>query len=1160
MPTPFKFGKKRNKDSITPSGSSSIRDVSFSSPSSNKNRNDNNGFNNSPQSSDYSNNSHLNTNNNKSNPPGNSSGIEFDHNNNLRSPQRTQQQKDQQYRGVNQTPLKPQPQQHPQTYNEPTQVSPWIKSKLLISPFPRYRHTASTISNEKGEILVMGGLHTTSVYGDTWIIKQEPESQKFQTIQVDIYDNSPAPRVGHASTLCGNAYVIFGGDTVTNQEGGIDNDLYLFNMNSHTWTIPNPIGRKPSGRYGHKIGIIAITNYDSKVYLYGGQLDDVIFDDLVMFNLSSFRRPDVHWEWITPKGDVRPPKLTNHTMDVYDNRLFIFGGSNKDQLFNDVWRFDPVTDLWELIKTFGDIPPPLEEHASVVHKDILIIHGGKVANGTASNDTYFLNLLTKTWFKLPSKFNNQPGKYGHTISILKNEKLLLLGGQLPDFAKIGEDLEPTMQDQGVGTILNILDLSVLNQIIPNLQNNIITPNFDQERFANNQNQRSIFTPPTQSANVKSPVNFNSDQASPIPKVDAPILTFSEVGANNRQGHQRAYSAEDVFQRGQEQRQILSSHRKDLNSEFGDSEIDEYSHNTSPTKQQSTRKQVIGFSSPPEEELPLDLPSPIKSNSTHFPANDQLEVPLQVPIQLKNSVINNDSLDDGFETGKSSPVSELKEPVYVNPVIGKSSDILDSYVDPITESLEQFDVAIDASHSSTATGTNNLAVLDAGVSETHQHVLNAQPFEPENDKTPSVVSQNPDHASRLDSRELNLNSDEKQQFKTIIESLSNELKQLKISTKDQIKLASDKIKQLESENEDLKNRNKGFNNEVDALNESDVKRKYVQLNTDFIILTENHKQLQSKYDETHPVFSTNLIELSKLNQIIEQQSDKIESQQNQLKGQNDWKLKYEQLSLKLQNLEAENNELVESKNLKFYESHNDVRKLSAGIDTFLSKYLTKNKDTNEYEYESNSIDQEINTKDTSVVKELRTQIDQLLQENEQHESQTKSLSSEISQLSAELEDQKSKNKDLFLDATQLKDAQQEVESLRSRLTEIDSRYKESLHSVSNTSKALRLSETELNRSKELNKSLQNEIEEIKLSSANSKKSSRNATPVINDYKANGASKQVSENSSEDDFDNSHYNLKISDLEAELYIIKQERDELKENVLTLKKDLFKARQGN
>lgn len=149
------------------------------------------------------------------------------------------------------------------------EFTPWNRIKLQNSPFPRYRHVASANCSEDNRLYVIGGLHDQSVYGDTWVISTNEQGTQFQSKTVDISETTPPPRVGHAATLCGNAFVLFGGDThKVNNEGLMDDDLYLFNINSYKWTIPHPIGPRPLGRYGHKISIVAANQMKTKLYLF----------------------------------------------------------------------------------------------------------------------------------------------------------------------------------------------------------------------------------------------------------------------------------------------------------------------------------------------------------------------------------------------------------------------------------------------------------------------------------------------------------------------------------------------------------------------------------------------------------------------------------------------------------------------------------------------------------------------------------------------------------------------------------------------------------------------------------------------------------------------------------------------------------------------------
>ena len=104
----------------------------------------------------------------------------------------------------------------------------WNRIKLQDSPFPRYRHVSSAYVTDKNQIYVIGGLHDQSVYGDTWILTAFDNATKFSTTTIDISEATPPPRVGHAAVLCGNAFVVFGGDThKVNKEGLMDDDIYL---------------------------------------------------------------------------------------------------------------------------------------------------------------------------------------------------------------------------------------------------------------------------------------------------------------------------------------------------------------------------------------------------------------------------------------------------------------------------------------------------------------------------------------------------------------------------------------------------------------------------------------------------------------------------------------------------------------------------------------------------------------------------------------------------------------------------------------------------------------------------------------------------------------------------------------------------------------------
>ena len=74
----------------------------------------------------------------------------------------------------------------------------------------------------------MGGLvNGETVKGDLWMI--EAGGGGLACFPVRTEAEGPGPRVGHASLLVGNAYIVFGGDTKQEENDPLDDTLYLLN-------------------------------------------------------------------------------------------------------------------------------------------------------------------------------------------------------------------------------------------------------------------------------------------------------------------------------------------------------------------------------------------------------------------------------------------------------------------------------------------------------------------------------------------------------------------------------------------------------------------------------------------------------------------------------------------------------------------------------------------------------------------------------------------------------------------------------------------------------------------------------------------------------------------------------------------------------------------
>jgi hypothetical protein len=84
------------------------------------------------------------------------------------------------------------------------------------------------MASKEGDIYMMGGLiDGSTVKGDLWMI--ESSGGGLNCVQVPTVSEGPGPRVGHASLLVGNAFIVFGGDTKIDETDSLDDTLYLLN-------------------------------------------------------------------------------------------------------------------------------------------------------------------------------------------------------------------------------------------------------------------------------------------------------------------------------------------------------------------------------------------------------------------------------------------------------------------------------------------------------------------------------------------------------------------------------------------------------------------------------------------------------------------------------------------------------------------------------------------------------------------------------------------------------------------------------------------------------------------------------------------------------------------------------------------------------------------
>jgi hypothetical protein len=126
----------------------------------------------------------------------------------------------------------------------------------------------------------------------------------------------PSPRVGHAALMIGNAFIVFGGDEELDDSDEIDTTLYLLNTSTRQWSrVWTPERRL--GRYGHSMCLLGTC-----LYIFGGQQEGNMYNDTWQFDLNALSSPEN--KWIKRNPVKMPPVRTNHTAVVYNDEMWMY--------------------------------------------------------------------------------------------------------------------------------------------------------------------------------------------------------------------------------------------------------------------------------------------------------------------------------------------------------------------------------------------------------------------------------------------------------------------------------------------------------------------------------------------------------------------------------------------------------------------------------------------------------------------------------------------------------------------------------------------------------------------------------------------------------------------------------------------------------------------
>ncbi|OAQ98277.1 hypothetical protein LLEC1_07343 [Akanthomyces lecanii] len=369
------------------------------------------------------------------------------------------------------------PRNGPPVSNPNASLYPWSQRRINYgasnnSPFPRYGAAVNSASSKEGDIYMMGGLiNSSTVKGDLWMIEA---GGSMSCYPLPTTAEGPGPRVGHSSLLVGNAFIVYGGDTKIEDADVLDETLYLLNTSTRHWSRALPAGPRPSGRYGHSLNILG-----SKIYIFGGQVEGYFMNDLAAFDLNQLQMANNRWE-ILLQSDASPSipaARTNHTVINYNDKMYLFGGTNGFEWFNDVWCYDPKVNKWSQLDCIGYIPSRREGHAAALVDDVMYIFGGRTEEGSDLGDLAAFRISLRRWYTFQNMGPSPSPRSGHSMTTV-GKSIVVLGGE-PSTAT------STVNDLG---ILYVLDTTKIRYPADTQQSSIRNPQTGRPSLENGNRQ------------------------------------------------------------------------------------------------------------------------------------------------------------------------------------------------------------------------------------------------------------------------------------------------------------------------------------------------------------------------------------------------------------------------------------------------------------------------------------------------------------------------------------------------------------------------------------------------------------------------------------------------------------------------------------------------
>ncbi|KAK0065875.1 rab9 effector protein with kelch motifs [Biomphalaria pfeifferi] len=192
------------------------------------------------------------------------------------------------------------------------------------------------------------------------------------------------------------------------------------------WYILPMTGETPSMRVGHSATFVPAVhaNESDRVFVIGGANPSQIFNEVNVLDLKT-----KSWDTLEAPGFRGRYEHSAFCVDNLPGQLFVFGGATQSGSLNDVQKLDLATGAWTDVKVAGTSPSPRTHRSSVVIGAKVYFYSGGHSGQDPVGDrrVHCLDTVSMTWSTLAPQGESPKPRHGHIMVAIKN-KIYLHGG------------------------------------------------------------------------------------------------------------------------------------------------------------------------------------------------------------------------------------------------------------------------------------------------------------------------------------------------------------------------------------------------------------------------------------------------------------------------------------------------------------------------------------------------------------------------------------------------------------------------------------------------------------------------------------------------------------------------------------------------------------